>query len=658
MMKQNLTTGVILFLLILAACTPDIQVPEATETPALSMAEVAVPSPSSTIAEIETAVPATPAPTATRALIAQTPVMETMSNEAEGWYLYQNESHAYRFSFPPVAVIILYGDDCVRTEMYESGFWLITDAAAPNLPPACQPPLFAADPEAEMIRLAGQTVMAKKQAGPTYRVTLPNGLQLDYGLLPGVDPETVDSQAALAVIGDMVDSLRFTDAVALAVVTPTPIAGGCLDEAPLVNQPPTGKLRVVYELDDQTWEWREETGESALLPTEPENEEVLSADGRFQVSLRQPNEDSYELWLSDADGSNLRLLLPISADELYERYPQIISTQLAFDWVSDTTLISYRFLPEADGLGGFPVQSVGIVDAASGDTWTVLPPDLAWTYQFSEDGQQLIALTDEGIQIINTLDGTVRLDIPLDIVAAYEQGITYTPDEQQLFVYTANGITLVNSTDGTVTEIPLDYAPIGMGHFSLLPPAHWLENGTQFYTVTASDDIWAKDATFTIWLVDTVAASATPLNTFTGSYISIDLSPDRRWVAFWIQNMSNMRKLFLADVHSGEQFLYDELHILEFVGWSPDNTHFLYRSFDDKQPILGHICAEKRPLSEFEIGATQNAKWVDAQRLLVVEGIPESGQPHPLRLVSLDKQSTLIATLTEEYPVFRFYFEQ
>ncbi len=322
------------------------------------------------------------------------------------------------------------------------------------------------------------------------------------------------------------------------------------------------------------------------------------------------------------------------------------------------TWISYRFLPEFDGgLGGPPLQAIGVVDTKNGDTWTVLPPDVAWDYQFINDGQQIIALTEDGLPIIDTADGTVLFDIALDVVVPFDQGITFTSDDQRILVYTAAGIALVNPADGTFTEIPLDYAPIGAGHYSILPPGYWLENQTQFYTLTSTDDVWNDpNATFTVWLVDTAVPSATPLNTFTGHYLSVELSPDRRWVAFWTQEMDNTRKLYLADVNTGEQFLYDEGRLLEFIGWSPDGTQFLYKPAESTQPVLGHICAGPRPLTSIEVSLNGNIKWLDGQRLLVLEDM--SGGEQPLRLVILNGQSSLIATLPGEYPVFRFYFEE
>lgn len=643
----------LIFVMLLVACQPD----AAVSPPTLVVTTTAVPQ----------AIPS-PSPTATTVVMPQTPAADTMSNDVAGWILYQNETHAYRMSYPPVAAILLYSDDCLRAELYESGFLLITatasalsaGVAAPNLPAACQPAQPDAAPQSEMIRLAGGTIMAEKQNGPLYRLALPNGLQIDFGLLPDVDPDAVDSQAALAVIGDMLDSIRFSGEVALAQVTPTPIPTACLDDSPAVFTPPAGNLRIAYELEGQTWEWREETGTAVPLPPEatPETKTdgMLSPNGRFLATLRRPDENTFELWISAADGSSPRQLIAITPAEVYERYPQATGVGLNFGWVNES-LISYRFEPTFDGLGGVPLQTLSVVDVANGRSWPILPPDVAWDYQFTNDGQQLLALTETGVQVINTADGTVQFDIALDIVVPFEQGITYIPDGQRLLVYTAAGIALINPDDGTFSEIPLDFAPIGAGHYSILPPRYWLENETQFYTLTSSDDVWNDpNATFTVWLVDVSVHSAMPLNTFTGFLLSAELSPDRSKVAFWTQKMDNSRKFYLADVQTGEQFLYDDGRLLEFIGWSPDSAHFLYKPAESPQPILGDICAGARPLTDIQITLNGNIQWVDDQHLMVLEGAPGGSQP--LKLMTLDGQSTLVATLTGDYPAFQFYFEE
>lgn len=658
----------LILILFLAACQPDAAVspptPVLTAAPALNEAEVAIPS---------TTTPAPP--TSTTAIIPQTPAAAAMSADVEGWILYHNETHAYRMSYPPVAAITLYGDDCLRAELYESGFLLITavtstalstsstspsaGVTATNLPAACQPPQPTAASQPEMIRLVGETVMAEKQDGPLYQVTLPNGLQIDYGRLPNVDPDAVDYQAALAVIGDMLDSIRFAGGVALAQVTATPIPVSCLADAP-ISFSPAGRLRIVYELDGQMWEWREETGTAVPLPLEPtpeaETNVTLSPDGRFRATLRQPDENTFELWISAADGSDPRQLVATTPDEVYELYPWATGVRLDYEWVNES-LISYRFSPEFDGIGGVPLQTLRIVDVADGRSWPILPPDVAWDYRFTNGGRQIIALTENGVQVINTLDGTIRFDISLDVVVPFEQGITFTPDGGRLIVYTAVGIALVNPEDGTFTEILLDYAPVGAGHYSILPPKYWLENETQFYTLTSSDDVWNDpNATFTVWLVDISVPSATSINIFTGFLLSAEPSPDWRWIAFWTQKMDNSRQLYLADISTGEQFLYDSGRLIEFIGWSSDSTQFLYKPAESTRPILGHICAGARPLTHIEVSLNGNIQWMDNQRLLVLEGEPDGDQP--LRLVTLDGPSSLIATLQGDGSAFRFYFEE
>jgi len=486
--------------------------------------------------------------------------------------------------------------------------------------------------------------------------------------LPLIAPGATRSATATAMPTTAPSSPTATDPPPSAApsVAPSATLAGCLEDTGAVAMPP-GFLRIAYELDGQWWEWREETGlaepSPGSAPFESEYEALWtlggqSADGRFLLEARQPEDGQYELWVSAPDGTDPRRLVAITPDVVFERYPQATGVELQAGWVDGTSLVAYHFTPLFEGIGGVPIQELGIVNAEDGRTWYGLPADVAWTFRFSEDGRRLLAITDAGLWIVETSDGALLHDVPLDVVVPYEQGIMFTPDGSRIILYTESGFALVNPIDGTVTEIAVDYAPIGAGHTSILPPIQWLADHARFYTLTTTDDVWNDlEAQFTVWLVDTETGSATALNSFTGFYPSVVFSPDRRIIAYWVQSRDNVRPLYLADVMSGEQFPYDTLPVLEFVGWSPAGRQFLYsyRPFETTFVMLGDICAPPLPLPRVNVTLNGDIQWVDGQRLLVLEGAPGDSE-RPLRLISLDGSGVTIAVLAGEEPHYSLYF--
>lgn len=638
-----------LLLAVFVACAPTAEEPAIGDVvgvvqnvPVTTPTAVVLPSPAATF---------TPEPEPQR------PVLSTvMSEEVEGWYVHHNETYGYQISFPPVADVWLYGDVCFFGQLYESGYLLITAVDTP-LPAACRSPALdvSVAGEAEAIRLAGELVMAEVWEGSRFYVQLPNGLQVEYGLWAEVDPDVVDAQAALVVMADMVDSLRFETGDVLQTVMPTALPPVCLSDAPSVAVEPLGLLRVRYELEGQLWEWREET--ATAVPVEAAD----AGDGRWQWTVQQPDEYTFELWGS-YDGGEAQKLYSSSIAAYADQYPELMRAELKFGWVGDSSLLYVYLVPEFGALGGLLMWPIELIDTETGQTWTALPGDVAWAHAFTADGRWLIALLDTGVQLIDPLTGQVEHDIQLEMVKPYHQTVNFTPDGAQLYVYTAEGIAFIDVADGTLTTVPLTYAPIGLGHHTLFPSIHWLGEAGQFYTFTSNDDVWDKAATFTIWRADVASGESTAVNTFAGFYMSVMFSPDGRWVVFWPQSMDNRRRLHIADVVTGEQGVYDELRLLEFIGWSPDNTQFVYKPFKSTAEatglIVGNICQPPRPLGVETIVA-YTVQWVDSQRLLVLDGRDDTGSsmPRPLRLVTLDGQSTPIVTLVGDQPSFDFYWE-
>lgn len=604
-----------------------------------------------------------PSPMPTVGVTPQQPVLSTdMSNEVTGWYLHHNQRYGYRISFPPAADIWLYGEDCLWATLYESGYLLIT-AVDGHLPEPCQRPALdeTAVGEEVAIPVAGELLLAQTWDDGRFYVRLGDELQVEYGLQPDVDPQAIDSRAALAVISDMVNSLRFSQTVALPVVTATTVPTVCFDPTPAVAAEPPGLLRVRYELDGQLWEWQEETATAVVVE---DLAGALSADGRLHLSHQQLDDDTFELWMS-RDGEEAQLLLSRSIAAYRQQYEQLGGASLAFGWLGESHIAYAYLVPRFNGMGGIKLWPIEMIDTETGQTWPVLAEDLAWSHLFTADGRWLIALLDEAVQLIDPLTGQLAWERPLPLVVPYQQTINLTPDGQQLYLYTDNSLTFIRLEDGAVTSIALPYTPIGLGHYSALPILHWLDEGSQLYAVVSNnvgDEAWQEGGSSTVWLVDTAVGSATPVNEFAGLFLSMNLSPDGRWISFWTQTMNNVRSLYIGNVVTGEQTLYDEMRSMEFVGWSGDGRQFLYKPFkstaEATELILGDICAGPRPLVGVEAILAEDVRWVDSQRLLILDGRADgfSTQPRPLRLVTLDGQSSLIVTLKGERPYFELFW--
>lgn len=238
-----------------------------------------------------------------------------------------------------------------------------------------------------------------------------------------------------------------------------------------------------------------------------------------------------------------------------------------------------------------PAETVRIVDAETGESHVVLPAGDVNAMTCAPDGRHLAALTADELRLVDTRDGSISFTLPLPLRDLRDQSLAFSPDGRHLVVFTTEGITIVDTETHAHHSIDLTYDPIGVGHASVTPPIHWIDD-TTFRTLTVEDDttVWQDDATFTVWEIGVTAATKRQLNTFDGFILSAAFSPDARRLAFY-EAEGNHRTLYLAE-DGGQQRAYDDGRFLEFVGWAPDSARFLYRFARTDELYLGDVTGE------------------------------------------------------------------
>jgi len=131
-------------------------------------------------------------------------------------------------------------------------------------------------------------------------------------------------------------------------------------------------------------------------------------------------------------------------------------------------------------------------------------------------------------------------------------------------------------------------------------------------------------------------------------------SPDRQRLAFGrLQNGGESWEFQLVDVTSG-RLLHTIGNEPDGFGWDPDSTRFRYYTpgnFDEQSYVelyLGQIGEEPRLLGKVAYTGSPPLDWVDADRLLVMDG-------GVLQLLSIDGEDIRITRGPQDWGGFIFY---
>jgi hypothetical protein len=384
-----------------------------------------------------------------------------------------------------------------------------------------------------------------------------------------------------------------------AVPTPTP--GLRPTPVCLATPGPTSadsrSLRVAYVADSQLWLWREETGQAVSLADNAETPCVLSPDGSLIAFRRPVDKQSDEIWVVGMDGTGERRVVVTPVGEFIDGGPEL-RTLLRMGWVPQSHLLWYG-RDYADDEAQVYAHGVRVVNADGGLPYEAVPAGEASALDWRPDGRQLAILTLDELRLIDTADGRVTHTVPWGEYpnsSWYRRKLRYSPDSRCALAFAPHALVVVDTVSGRRRDVPLDYEPIPLPVWVHFPSLYWAGRSSIGYVfVSHAQDyqgLYGSSASFSVWRIDLDPAEATELRVVVGSRPSV--SPDGHWLTYWRHVRGYDKDLFLADVETGRETVYDrvEPHLSMSPDWHANSERLMYDASVGNKPqlMIGELC--------------------------------------------------------------------
>lgn len=391
----------------------------------------------------------------------------------------------------------------------------------------------------------------------------------------GIDPKQVETQVAgtLTAIADQAATPEATpEPQDLPTATPTESVSG-----------PSGgltSLRVAYLDNDIPWLWEQGSPPVQLTTSGNAKDVLLSDDGQVVVFVRQPvPDDASEIRAINADGSHERTLM--TSAQLNGLVPlngflHNDVSQIAFIPGTHQLLMNSRAVAEGPGL--IKHNNLLRIDADSGEVTTILAAPNGGDFVLAPDGSWLALIQPDTVGLVRP-DGT---NLMPDLIK-YENVITYSE-----FQYYAQ-------------------------------PVWNLDSSALMVTIPSPDPL-ADDPTGTTYRIEAESGSVTELGTIAGDlyfsqvFTTPSPAPTHDRLGFVRIPSDAAARLVLANPDGSGETVYTTGD-LEWRGWSPDGSHFLFSLGDPMSLHLGQPGSPPAPL----VTGTEFT-WIGADRFLFLSG--------------------------------------
>jgi hypothetical protein len=395
----------------------------------------------------------------------------------------------------------------------------------------------------------------------------------------------------------------------------------CLGPNPTPRSLPAREnpLEVWFNNAGNIWLWTEKDGSARqLTKVDDARRFTPSPDGTLVVFERGLDQDRVELWAVNRDGSNLRQLVSAEKFASFGSDPEAAANAPTFDhWNPGEHNLVFSVFPVIHKLGACCTNfGYWLVNADTGQLVRALAPA---TPPYGADG----LLSPDGKQ------AAIVADTHLDLADA--DGKNLRPN---LLTY--------------------PHIPITEGPGFLKPSVVWAPDSQLLRVIVIDRDPFTENPTFSTWQVPANGQPAQKLATFEGFPLSVKLSPDQVYLAYWkqVEPMSNRRELHLAKFDGSKNTIYSVSSLVEIFGWTPDGVHIAYTDAENGAQ-LGSLCGPAIPLTDD--ASARQVSWVDDRRFLFVGGTQERPE---LRLGQTGGPSILIGPFWGNDASYQFNLER
>jgi hypothetical protein len=379
-------------------------------------------------------------------------------------------------------------------------------------------------------------------------------------------------------------------------------------------------LEVWFNTAGDIWLWTEKDGLAQQVTKVGDARNFSPApDGQVVVFERGIDQDRVELWAVNRDGSNLRKLVSTEKFDSFGSDPQAVANAPTFDhWNPGEHSLVFSVYPVIHKLGACcTVYGYWLVNADTGQLVRALPPP---TPPYGANG-------------------------------------LLSPDGKQAAIVGDTHLDLVNADGQNLRENVLTYVHFGAGEgpgATIKPTIVWAPDSQSLKAIVIDGDPFADHPTFSTWYVPAIGLPAQKLATFEGFPLSVHLSPDQEYLAYWrrVEPMSNMHEMHLATFDGDKNTVYSVSNLLDIFGWAPDGVHITYTDADNGAQ-LGSLCGAAVPLTDVQ--SARQLSWVDGKRFLFVGGPQDRPE---LRLGQIGGPSILIGPFTGESASYQYNVEK
>jgi hypothetical protein len=334
------------------------------------------------------------------------------------------------------------------------------------------------------------------------------------------------------------------------VATTVPTVQAAAAAAALSAVPAT-TMRILYtDAGRNLWIWQADGSTRQLVKTGDVYDGLISADGSVLVYIRTKDFKKFSVWGINPDGSKDRELITQddmksmkNSDDAVGAQPYVIS------WIPGTHNLAFVTSPTFDGPGLQVNDDLWELNADTGELTKILEPGQGGIFYYSPDGKQIALVTSKTISLINA-DGSNRRDSVLK----------FTP---------------VN----TYSE------------FLYYPTPKWAPDSSLLnVAIPPKDALSSPDQKTTLYEILTDGSQAKKIGTVTTApLLAPEFSPDAsRLIYVKVHGAAedNQRELRIADPSGANDTVYRTAQ-LDFNGWAPDSTRFVYTEGSDT--FLGQI---------------------------------------------------------------------